>query len=569
MEQQYSSLADYAEAVMRRATVAVFSFITVLVLGVYFAYSLPAAYRSTGLISIEKQNVSSDLVQATGATYADEQIDLVWQRVMYSDSLGDIINRYGLFADVVADDPTLRVATQAMRDSTFLEPQSVQFVSPDNRRGRSATIAFTLSFDYSDALTAQQVAAELAELYLQENVASQTSQTRQTVEFLQLDIDSARIQADQTAEDLAQFKERHAGNLPELLNFHLQSIERTEQQIDGLDREIRDSRNRLFTVETELARTNPFGNSVDAGGNPIVGTADRLAELQAERLRLLSIYTPEHSDVLRIEREIEILSGGRSAAAGPGALRAQLNTVLAELQQARQTFTEDHPDVVRLTRNAEVLQEQIEQALSAPAQSSGLAELAARDPVVQQLRQQIQTERSYNQSLVQRRNELETKLEDLRGKVAAMPQIEREYEVLTQQNDLAAARYNEAVERIDAARRAQTLQAEGGGDRLTLLQAPFLPSAPYSPNRKVIVFLAMLVAVGVGVGLAVVWDSFDESVKGSKDLMLITGAPPLAVIPVLETQADRRRRLAIVAAKAGFVVGGLAAAAGIATAMTG
>jgi uncharacterized protein involved in exopolysaccharide biosynthesis len=432
-------------------------------------------------------------------------------------------------------------------------------MNPNSRRANSATIAFWLSFDHEDAVMAHQVATELTNVYLKENVESRENQAQLTVDFLNLEIENARTQADRAGEELAQFKERHAGNLPELLNFHLQSIERTEQQLDNLDREIRDSRNRKFTVETELARTNPFGNTVSADGTPIIGTADRLAELQSERLRLLSIYTPEHADVIRIEREINILTGGAPATASSAELRAQLDVLVGELQQARLTFTEDHPDVVRLKRRVEVLEQQLEQALAIGAQQSSLASLAARDPVVQQLQQQARTEESYLRSLMIRRNELESKLEELRGRVTAMPQIERNYETLTQQNELAIERYNEAVERIDTAQRTQTLEMGGGGERFTLVEAPFLPTGPYSPNRPVIVMLAILVAVGTGIGLAIMIDNLDLAVK----------APPLAVIPVIETQSDRQRRLAATAAKGTFFIGGLAAAAGIAASMSG
>jgi uncharacterized protein involved in exopolysaccharide biosynthesis len=283
----------------------------------------------------------------------------------------------------------------------------------------------------------------------------------------------------------------------------------------------------------------------------------------------LSIYTPEHSAVKRIEREIEILSGGAPGTASPQVIQAQLDAVLAELQQARQTLMEDHPDVVRLNRSAEELRQQLAQALSAGRQQSEFAQLASRDPVVQQLQQQVQAERSYYQSLLRRRAELDSKLAELRGKVAAIPQIEREYDVLSQRNELAIERYNEAVERIDGARRAQTLEAEGVGQRFTLLETPFLPARPYSPNRLALVMLVVMVAVGTAIGLAIVRDMLDDSLKGSSDLVQITGAPPLAIIPVLENNSDRRRRLAATMAKSTIFIGSLVTAAGIATVMAG
>jgi succinoglycan biosynthesis transport protein ExoP len=574
MDTRERTLADYIAILRRRLTVVLFSFVAVLVGGVYFAYSLPGTYRSTGTILIEQQDISTDVVQTTVTTYADEQIELVTRRVMSTATLTAIVEKFGLYPAITGPDAKY-AAAETLRQNTLLETQDAEIANPRSGRAVNATIAFNLSFDHTDPATAQNVAQELADLYLKQNIASRTSQAQFTVDFIQESIDAARADLDKTSEALARFKDLHAGNLPELLNFHLQSIDRTEQQLDNLDREIRESRNRVFTLQTELATTNPLGNATDENGDPILGTADRLAELQTERLRLLSIYTPAHPAVIQAEREIQMLTSGApaaaSAAADVQALRTQLETAMTELQQARQTYTEDHPNVLRLSRSAAVLQQQLEQATtgaSAQQSSSSLAALASRDPVVQQLRQQIQTEQTYLQSLTARRAELESKLDEYRRRVAAMPQIEREYEVLVRENEFAATRYNEAVGQLDNAQRAQTIEAEGAGDRFALLEAPLLPSSPYKPNRRVIVLLVILLAVGAGIGLATIIDGLDDAVKDSNELAALIGAPPLAVIPFLETGVDRKRRLTMTIAKSTVFVGGIATAVGIATSMS-
>jgi uncharacterized protein involved in exopolysaccharide biosynthesis len=238
--------------------------------------------------------------------------------------------------------------------------------------------------------------------------------------------------------------------------------------------------------------------------------------------------------------------------------------VQAELQQARQTYSDDHPDVVRLSRSAATLQQQLEQASTRPRAQSALATVASRDPVVQQIQQQIQTEKTYLQAQLIRRADLESKLDEHRRAVAEMPQVEREYEVLMRESEFATTRYNEAVGQLDDAQRAQTLETEGSGDRFTLLEPPVLPTTPFSPNRSVLVILVAILAVGAAIALAIVTDSLDPTLKGSADLAQVTGAPPLAVIPFLETAADRRRRLAMTVAKSTALVGGVVTAIGIA-----
>src|SRR5690606_15841591 len=157
MQRKIRTLADYIDAVRRRSTVVLVSFVVVFVGGVYLAYDLPGTYRSSATILIEQPNVPADFVQGTVTTYAEEQIELVRRKVMSTESLAAIVEQYGLYPEAVASDPTLRAAVQALRDSTFLEPQAAETM---NARGRSeyATIAFTLAFVHTDPETAFEIA---------------------------------------------------------------------------------------------------------------------------------------------------------------------------------------------------------------------------------------------------------------------------------------------------------------------------------------------------------------------------------------------------------------------------
>ena len=567
MEYQGKTFADYLAVLKRRLPVVLVSAVVVLVIGVYVAYSLPPTYRSIATILIEQQNISSDFVETTVTGYADEQIQLVRQRVMTTPNLTAIIEKHGLYPDITATD-SIEAAADELSANILLETVSAEVFNPRSGREAVATIAFTLSVDYSDPMLTQQIAVEFADLYLQENVKSRTDQVQDTIDFIQIDIDRAAEEVKRTSEALADFKQRHAGNLPELLNFNLQTVERTEQQLDNLDREIRDARTREFTLQTELA-TTPGGAAVDANGEPIVGAAGRLAQLQTERLRLLSIYTPIHPNVLQVEKEIEMLTGGApNQTANVADLQTQLAAAREELSTARQRYSEEHPNVTRLTRTVSTLEDQLGQALAAPrSQQQNLSTLMAQDPVVQQLTRQIQSERSYLQTLVARRAELERKLSELQTNLSRMPQVEREYETLNRENELAVQRHNDAVGKLDNAQRAQVLEAGGSGERFTLIEPPRLPREPYKPNRTALTLLALVLAIGAGVVIATVLDSLDDSVKTASELAELTGIPALAMIPYVETATDQRKRLGMAIGMSTIVVGGVVAAVVIAWVM--
>lgn len=65
-----------------------------------------------------------------------------------------------------------------------------------------------------------------------------------------------------------------------------------------------------------------------------------------------------------------------------------------------------------------------------------------------------------------------------------------------------------------------------------------LPTAPYGPNRRLIVAVALLLGIVFGIGVALLRDLLDDGLRGALDLEIQANAPVLAQIP----PAVRRRR---------------------------
>jgi hypothetical protein len=78
---------------------------------------------------------------------------------------------------------------------------------------------------------------------------------------------------------------------------------------------------------------------------------------------------------------------------------------------------------------------------------------------------------------------------------------------------------------------------------MTLIEPPLTPTEPYSPNRVMIVLLGVLLAMGGAAGSAAVLNTLDSTVRGRNDLTALLAVPPLAVLPWIETQADRHAQL--------------------------
>src|SRR5688500_7805627 len=140
------SFADYVAAARRRRVPALIVGATVLVIALASAMFWPATYRSTGTILIEQQEVPVDLVRSMVSSYADQRIQMISQRVMTSENLMRIIDRYQLYPDKRRKEPR-EVLLGRMRDDIHFSMISADVVDPRLGRPTKATIAFSVSYD--------------------------------------------------------------------------------------------------------------------------------------------------------------------------------------------------------------------------------------------------------------------------------------------------------------------------------------------------------------------------------------------------------------------------------------
>jgi len=122
------------------------------------------------------------------------------------------------------------------------------------------------------------------------------------------------------------------------------------------------------------------------------------------------------------------------------------------------------------------------------------------------------------------------------------PDVEREYRQLVRDQDIAQNQYREIEAKLGDAKIAQMLENENQGARLTLIIEPYVPSAPFSPNRVGIVLLGVVLGLALSAISVAVRDSADPSIRSARDLAEITDIKPIGAIPFVLNQDDKRRR---------------------------
>jgi len=135
--------------------------------------------------------------------------------------------------------------------------------------------------------------------------------------------------------------------------------------------------------------------------------------------------------------------------------------------------------------------------------------------------------------------------------IQVAPEVERRYLELTRDLDIARRQYEDTMSRRMAVDRAGALEASDLAERYVLTRAPSMPYKPAFPNRPLIIIIGLFLGVTLGMAAGILAEAFDDSIRSTRDMRAIIGAPPIAAIPLIQTTVEARalvhsrRRLAL------------------------
>jgi uncharacterized protein involved in exopolysaccharide biosynthesis len=535
-------------AVQRRWVPALCIAAAAVIAAVVTAIVLPSRYLSTGTILIEQQELPTDFVRSTVSSYATQRIQVISQRVMTTDNLLNIIERNELY-------PNMRKGAReemidAMRRDTKLQMISADVIDPRGGGAVKAAIAFSISYTSPSAQRAASVANELVSLYLQRNIETRQRNSREAVEFLEGE--SARVGADikEIESRLTDLKTQHGNELPELQQLNMSTLDRVADDIRETNSRIQTLDQQIVYLDGQLALINPSAQVYTSTGERVQTPADRLKYLRSSFAQASALYSADHPDVQRLKREIAGLEAALGAIASAGGSDSdksqQLKDAQSQLANARQRYAADHPDVLRLERLVESLQKDHADSAALPGAGSATASGDIDNPVYVQLMAQRESAAGQRKSLEDQQGQLQSKLYAYEHRLAQAPMVEREYAGLVRELDSAQQQYRQMRQKQMDAQISVNLEVERKGERFTLIDPPLVPGRPVSPNRQLIVVAGILLALGAALGTTVLLELLDGSVRGRQDLLQLLSVPPLAVIPLMFTNADlvaRRRRI--------------------------
>jgi len=554
MEEQEKSIQDYLAIVSRRKTAIVSTALIVFLLGLITAFVWPPTYKSSATILIKEQEIPTELVRSTVTSFAAQRIQTISQSVMTRPNLMEIIEKYKLYVQE-RKRKTSEEILESMRGDIGLNMISADVVDPRTGRPGVATIAFTLSFEGGAPGSTQKVAGELTSLFLAENLKTRKDKAAETYAFLTDETVKLEEKITESGRKLALFKEKNADSLPEVAVMNLSMLNRTEAELDSVEADLRALKERQLFMQSQLDQINPLTNMRSATGESILDPASRLKALESEYASLSARYSNEHPDIVKVQREIEGLREQTGQGVDTQQQAKMLSAKRSEFAALNKKYSADHPDVVKLKSEIKSLEKLI--ADNPPQVERQVLKMQPDNPAYITVQTQLKTIETEIQSAKSRKKHLDKKLFDFEGRISRAPQVEKEYFVLAREQENAILRFQDIKARQMEAEIGQELEKESKGESFVLIDPAQYPEEPIKPNRIAIVFLALIFSVASGLGIAILKEAMDSSVRGVSGVNRLLTAAPLAVIPFIYNGYDLRRKKRVNRFIAGSVIGSI------------
>ncbi|MBN8820111.1 MAG: lipopolysaccharide biosynthesis protein [Sphingomonas sp.] len=333
--------------IMQRKWMLVIPAVLGLIAALAIAFLLPTKYESRAVLLVEAPLLPEDVaLDGSGAEVVDQRMARIRQQVLSRPQLIELIQRNSLYQAELRTSSLSEVITK-MRESIVIDPVNADIQTSGN--GRRSTIAFSMSFLYSDPIKAQAVAQALTEQVLQIDATKTAAQATNTVEFLTDQASDLQTQISQLERTISEIKARNGLALAT-------GIGTLGGNTGGIDGQIA----ALQSANAQLASQRDLTRSA-AERDPLVTQAEAaLAAAQAS-------YSDKHPDVILARqrlaeaRELAKTNQQRIPVSAIDQQIASNNRQIAALQAARSAEAGRSATILSAQMRAPVVQQEVNQ----------------------------------------------------------------------------------------------------------------------------------------------------------------------------------------------------------------
>ncbi len=496
----------YIDLIFRRKVFIVTMLLLSLPVGLGVYLITPKVYQSASLLSYQQQTVSPSKMTADVVSRIRDIVSTLTQIVTSRTNLEKLIVDLNLYPEARQKMP-MEDIVESMRKVIKIEPSSQGDI-------------FKITFNHQSPEKVVKVTNALAAKFIEENLKYREERATETSSYTSNELETARETMDRKENSMRDYKLKHYNEMPEQRESNVARLIALQKQYQE----------RQVSIQ-ELERTGVLIQDQITNRKKIIEAASTTREEADSGTRSSAQELPQSSEV-------------RLA-------RAKLG-----LEQLLNRYTEKHPEVKRVKALIEKLEEDVlrdQQAsvegrggANAPIASEGRVSMASPRSGVDTVVLQLETQKKnilLNIEAIKNEKEQQKKvIAQYEEWVAAAPIREAEWAALTREYSQLKKHYDYLVAQDLEAKSMLNLERRQKGSQFKIEDPARIPEKPIKPNFLLIIGIAIASGLSCGLGLTLMVDFFDTTIRDPETVESILGVPLITTIPYLETKSEQSKR---------------------------
>jgi polysaccharide chain length determinant protein (PEP-CTERM system associated) len=456
-------------------------------------------YVSQTQVLIEGQRVPESFVKSVVTGEPGDRLASMKEQILSRTRLQPIVERFDLF-----NGPSATIDTRVAQLQAAIRVEAMQAME----QTRSSQLpGFRIIVTMQDAHLAQQICSELTTMFINQNLQSREQQGESTTDFLVKELEDAKQRMNDQDSKLAEFKRKYLGSLPDEQGTNMNLLTGLSTQLDTVNQSLeREQQNKTFTEALLAQEITAWKASQQSGTGPIVNPLtleDDLKRAQQELAQLQTKYQDGWPALDHKKQEIQ-----------------DLKQKIAAAETARNNPTNKTTQAV----------------VTAPTGSS-------LEPTnIQQTRAALNGINLSIQEKIKQQQTINERIRTYEGRLQISPLVEQQYKELTRDFATATQSYNELLKKHDESAMAVELERRQQGEQFKILDAANYPAFPSYPNRLLFAGGGLAGGLAVGLGLILLLEMRDKSIRTETDIQLFLKMPTLTMVPTIDAKTGTKGR---------------------------
>lgn len=367
-----------------------------------------------------------------------------------------------------------------------LEKMIMRFQEKTELKVKRGNSLINISFTDKDPVLARDFVNTLVTTYVEQNIFAKREEAYSATEFLKRQVEYFKKKLEEGEKAIMEFRKREGIFIAMDEKSIVKDIQEYNSQIEKANLRIMELTAIKKSLEDRLKKEDPYTITIFSKES----TKERIKALERKLNELLVRYTENYPEVIKIKAELE----------GLKAIEKDLD------------------------------QEEVAQT----------GEINTINPLYQELKQKIMDTEAEISALKAKINQLKRMINKKRQELKQIPESRKKLADLIRERDSFKDVYEQLLVRLGQSEVSKQMEIEDKAATFRIIEPAILPKIPVSPNRPLLIIIAMIVGFLGAFGVVYFLDYIDHSIKSIEELKSL-GIPVFAVIPEMKTDKELKK----------------------------